>query len=193
MWPCGSISCGNPNTLLPEYTFPVFSLVWSTFSRLLEYSQELDFWVTQVLTPGSSTFYFSFWWVCARERPFIFLKTYLILWDGWVHLGGSSALSDIGWGHSGSCVQLGARPGQEHLAHQLGCLEWVGAGQAPLIAWLDFFNGSRVLRAARFPGPNYIILPRKAMSVKGMISGVMEADKDEPWEKATSWMIGRFW
>lgn len=33
---------------------------------------------------------------------------------------------------------------------------------------------------------NYIILlPLKAVFVEGMISGVMEADKDEHWEKAT--------
>lgn len=46
--------------------------------------------------------------------------------------------------------------------------------------------------SGRFPGPNCaILLPLPAIFMEGMISGVMEADRDERWEKARGRMIER--
>lgn len=139
-WCYVCISCGKTQT--PCLHVSLCSLSYDPLC-LISKSQELDFWRTQVLlNPRELNISFLFLMsLCRKKELLFFLETYLIPRDGWFHLGGSSALCGIGWGHSGSCVQLRARLGQNSWH-----VSWAGLSNR-LIGFLSWWlKGSKSIQ-----------------------------------------------
>lgn len=112
LWCCRSVSCGTWTLVCTLPLLPAFSVIPSAFCHLIEGSPELDGWRMEVFPPtppplpqGVQHFSFLFDKVVYRERPFIFLKAYLSLWDGQAHPGGSFPCG-LGCSHLSSCRQL---------------------------------------------------------------------------------------
>lgn len=191
MWCCGTVSCGNPSTLSLCSLCYLHSLRYDPFSVIsLNRARNL---ILKNSSPSPNPRDFTILFSMSLCRQTFYLKIYLIVWDSWAHLGGSSALCGIGCGPSGSCVQLGACLGWEHLICQLGWLAWVEAGQASLTGWLDFYHaGSRAPRAARQILRSWLCHPAsQSHFYEGNDQWCHGSYKDEHWEKATSWTIER--
>lgn len=108
LWCRGSISCGTW-ILCTFPLLPAFSVMICFLSSLRAQSLMAEEWKSP-LPPHTrhprefNILVFFFDKLVQRERPFIFLKAYLSLWDGQAHPG-SSCPCGLGCSHLGSCRQ----------------------------------------------------------------------------------------